>query len=147
MPAAAETVFPFFADPKNLGALTPPWIDFQMLTAQPVEMRHGALIEYRIKLRGVPVRWITEITDWDPPRRFVDIQKRGPYRSWRHEHRFEPLDGGTVVVDDVAYEVPGWLVEPLLHRWLVRPDLDRLFAYRRRTMMGHWPNPRAAAVG
>jgi ligand-binding SRPBCC domain-containing protein len=146
VPVAPEKVFPFFAAPENLDALTPPWLDFRILTARPIEMRAGAVIEYRISLHGVPLRWQTEITEWDPPRRFVDVQKRGPYRSWRHEHRFETLDGGTVVVDDVQYEVPGWFAEPLVHKLLVRPDLDKLFAYRRRTMMGLWPDGGRAAA-
>lgn len=138
LPAPVDKVFPFFADPANLDALTPPWVGLEVLTTQPIEMRAGALIEYRIRLRGVPIRWMTEITEWDPPRRFVDVQKRGPYRAWRHEHRFEPLDGGTVVADDVAYEVPGWMAAPLVNRLLVRPDLDRLFEYRRKTMLRLW---------
>ena len=121
-------VFPFFADARNLERLTPPWLRFAMLTPAPVEMKPGALIDYRLRLRGVPIRWRSEITAWEPPVRFVDEQRRGPYRLWIHEHRFEEVEGGTLAHDAVRYAVAGgWLVD----RLLVRRDIDRIFAYRR----------------
>lgn len=131
VPGTVGEVFPFFADAGNLEKLTPPWLKFQILTPRPIEMRVGALIDYRIWLRIVPMRWRTKITAWEPPHRFVDEQLRGPYRQWIHEHTFSQ-DGDEVVVrDHVRYAVPGGPgLERLVHRFLVKPDLDRIFAYR-----------------
>jgi len=94
-------------------------------------MQAGTLLEYQLKLKGVPVHWITEICEWDPPHRFVDRQLKGPYRKWIHTHRFDQKDGGTFVRDEVEYEIPGWIFEPLINRFFVGPDLKRIFAYRR----------------
>ena len=102
-------------------------MSFEILTKAPVQMQVGARIDYRLRLRGIPIRWQSEITVWEPPRRFVDEQRRGPYRVWRHEHTFAERDGGTLVGDRVEYETPGG---PLVHRFLVRPDLVKVFAYR-----------------
>ena len=123
-----DEVFPFFADARNLEYLTPPWLRFTMLTPWPVEMRQGALIDYRLRVRGVPLRWRSEITAWEPPYRFVDEQRRGPYRLWIHEHGFEETrEGRTLALDAVRYAVPGgWFVD----RLLVRRDLERIFEYR-----------------
>ncbi|MGE3166539.1 MAG: SRPBCC family protein [Planctomycetota bacterium] len=124
------TVFEFFADANNLNEITPPWLSFSILTPLPIVMRRGTRIDYRLRLHGIPFAWQTEITVWEPPVRFVDEQRRGPYRSWRHEHRFEPCDGGTRIVDEVEYVVPGWILEPLVHRGMVRRDIVRIFSYR-----------------
>ena len=91
----------------------------------------GTTIDYRLRLRGVPIRWRSEITRWDPPHGFVDEQRRGPYRKWIHEHRFRAEDGGTRVEDQVTYAVPG---SALADRWFVRPELERIFDYRRRAI-------------
>ncbi|MCA9729166.1 MAG: SRPBCC family protein, partial [Candidatus Eisenbacteria bacterium] len=120
LPAPLEEVFAFFAAAENLERITPPLLQFRVLTPPPIDMRPGALIDYRLKLRGIPLRWRSEITVWDPPHRFVDEQRRGPYRSWIHEHRFEEENGHTRVTDEVRYLAPGG---PLVHRWLIRPDL------------------------
>lgn len=135
IPRPIGVVFDFFADARNLESITPPWLNFRILTPMPVEMRAGALIDYRIGLRGVPIRWRTRIAAWEPPVRFVDEQLRGPYRLWEHEHRFEPTAGGTRVIDVVRYAVPGWVLAPVVHRALVRPDLERIFEYRRVRMV------------
>ena len=128
LPRPPDEVFPFFADAGNLERLTPPWLRFEVLTPGPVEMRPGAAIDYRLRLRGAPIRWRSEITAWEPPFRFVDEQRRGPYRLWVHEHRFEERAGRTLASDRVRYAAPGgWLVD----RLLVRPDLERIFEYRR----------------
>ena len=120
-------VFEFHADAGNLQALTPTWLDFRILTPRPTEMKAGALIRYRLKLRGVPMRWLTEIAEWRPPHHFVDVQKRGPYRLWEHRHEFEERGGGTEIRDEVRYAVPfSWLV----HGWLVGPEVGRIFTYR-----------------
>jgi len=123
-----RVVFPFFANAGNLQALTPDWLGFAILTPQPIEMQRGTLIDYRIRLRGIPRRWQSEITAWEPPHRFVDEQKRGPYRVWIHEHRFEEKDGGTLVTDFVQYAVFGGTI---IERLFVRNNLEKIFAFRR----------------
>jgi ligand-binding SRPBCC domain-containing protein len=122
------TVFPFFADPRNLETITPPWLQFRILTPGAIQMRPGALIDYRIRIRGIPVRWRTGITVWDPPHRFVDRQIRGPYRLWVHEHTFSEENGATKMRDRVEYAVPGG---EIIRRLLVAPDVERIFRYRR----------------
>ncbi len=132
LPLPPRDVFPFFAEARNLEAITPPWLNFRILSQRPAEMGRGTVIEYRLRLRGVPLRWRSEITVWEPPERFVDVQRRGPYRFWEHEHLFLPRNGGTLAQDRVRYAVPGGpLLEWLVDRLLVRPDLERIFAYRR----------------
>lgn len=130
VPTPISEVFPFFADAHNLQLLTPPWLRFRILTAA-IEMRPGALIDYQLRLHGIPLGWRTIITDWEPGIRFVDEQLHGPYRLWRHEHRFAPHEGGTLLSDEVRYLAPGGPLAPLVHRLFVRPDLERIFDYRR----------------
>ncbi len=128
VPRPLAEVFPFFADPANLQAITPPWLGFEILTPMPLEMRAGALLDYRIRLHGLPLKWRTRITAWEPPGRFVDEQLRGPYRLWVHEHTFREVPGGTEVGDRVRYAVPGG---SLANRFFVAPDLRKIFAWRR----------------
>ena len=130
-PLPVERVFEFFADAYNLEAITPDWLHFHVLTAAPITLRPGAVIDYRLRLRGVPIRWQSEIPIWDPPRRFVDRQVRGPYRLWHHEHLFEPNDNGTLVRDEVSYSVPGGA---LVHALLVKRDLLRIFTVRQQRL-------------
>lgn len=127
LPSPPDQVFPFFADAANLETITPPWLKFEIVTRAPVEMREGSLIDYRLRIRGIPVLWRTRIAAWEPPDRFVDEQLRGPYRQWIHEHTFEPKDGGTLARDVVNYAVP---FDFLVHRRLVRPDIEHIFKYR-----------------
>jgi ligand-binding SRPBCC domain-containing protein len=128
LPAPRAVVFPFFADAANLQAITPPWVGFEILSPLPIEMRAGAVIDYRIRIHHLPIKWRTEITAWDPPSGFVDEQRRGPYRRWIHTHTFEEKDGGTLCRDHVEYAVPGGA---LVHALFVGPDVRRIFAYRR----------------
>ena len=124
-------VFEFFADALNLEAITPAWLSFRVITPGPIEMRPGALIEYRLRLHGVPVRWLTRIEVWEPGRRFVDVQVRGPYRLWHHTHTFEPDgSGGTLVRDSVRYALPLGPLGGLAHRLFVARDLRRIFDHR-----------------
>jgi ligand-binding SRPBCC domain-containing protein len=128
LPRSPEQVFPFFADAGNLERITPPWLKFEVLTPPPIVMRTGTLIDYRLQVHGVPLRWRTGIAEWTPPHRFVDTQVRGPYRLWHHTHTFEARDGGTLCRDRVRYRAPGGA---LVHWLFVRRDVDRIFAYRR----------------
>ncbi|MHC4877187.1 MAG: SRPBCC family protein [Planctomycetota bacterium] len=127
LPLPRISVFAFFSDAYRLEELTPPWLRFRVLTEPPIEMCRGRLIDYRLRLRGVPIRWRTEISAWEPPVRFEDSQLRGPYRKWVHEHLFEEVDGGTRVRDRVVYSVPGG---SLVERLFVRGDVRRIFEYR-----------------
>ena len=131
LPRPREEVFEFFSDARNLNAITPPWVRFRMVTAGPIEMKPGTLIDYKLRVRGFPIRWRTKITEWDPPVRFVDEQLRGPYRLWIHEHGFETRDGGTLVRDRLRYAVP---FDFLVHNLFVRGDVARIFAYRTETL-------------
>jgi ligand-binding SRPBCC domain-containing protein len=131
LPRPLTEIFPFFADATNLEALTPPWLNFRILSPRPIPMGVGTLIDYRIVVHGIPFRWRSEITLWEPPHRFVDEQRRGPYRIWRHEHRFSERDEGTMLSDRVEYAV---LFDSVVHRWLVRPDIERIFAFRTKKM-------------
>jgi ligand-binding SRPBCC domain-containing protein len=129
--APPEAVFAFFADPFNLEAITPPLLRFAVVTPAPIAMGVGTFIQYRLRLRGVPLRWDTLIQTWEPPRRFVDVQVRGPYRLWHHAHELEPLDGGgTLMRDTVRYALGFGALGELAHRALVRRDLEAIFAYR-----------------
>jgi ligand-binding SRPBCC domain-containing protein len=131
LPRPLETVFPFFADAGNLESITPPWLRFQILTPLPISMRAGTLIEYRLRLHGIALRWQTEITAWEPPYRFVDEQRRGPYRKWIHEHTFSGNCSGSEMRDFVRYIVPGgWLADSLF----VRRQVRRIFEYRARKL-------------
>ena len=133
LPRAPTEVFPFFAEARNLETLTPPWLSFEVLTPAPIEMRTGTLIDYRIRVHGLPIRWRTEITAWDPPHRFVDVQLSGPYTLWHHAHTFEGRDGGTLCLDHVRYRPRGGA----LINWLfVRRDVERIFRYRQQRMQG-----------
>jgi ligand-binding SRPBCC domain-containing protein len=127
-----HTTFAFFADASNLQRLTPPWLSFRVLTPLPIEMGRGTLIDYRIRLRGIPIRWRSEIVDWEPPYRFIDRQLRGPYRFWDHTHTFTAVDGGTLVEDRVRYQPIGGR---LAHRLGVRRDLERIFTYRQHEIL------------
>ncbi|MCA9059799.1 MAG: SRPBCC family protein, partial [Planctomycetaceae bacterium] len=130
--ADRETVFRFFSDAFQLERITPAWLQFQVLTPPPIQMAPGALIDYRLKLRGIPIRWRTEISEWDPPFSFVDRQIRGPYLLWEHRHIFEEIrtpqgEPATAMTDIVRYRVPGGA---LIHSLLVRRDVQRIFEYR-----------------
>jgi ligand-binding SRPBCC domain-containing protein len=131
LPAPPEEVFPFFGDALNLEAITPPWLGFRVVTPEPIEMTAGTLIEYRLKLHAVPIRWRTRIAVWQPPRRFVDVQLSGPYKLWHHTHEFEPLaGGGTLMRDTVRYALPLGPLGEIAHRALVRRDLESIFDFR-----------------
>ena len=131
LPRPLEVVFAFFADAGNLETLTPPWLRFEILTPLPIVMNAGATIDYRLRLHGIALRWQSEITAWRPPHRFVDEQRRGPYRKWIHEHTFTQLDGGSEMRDFVRYAVPGGF---LVHQLFVKRDVRQIFEYRFRKL-------------
>jgi ligand-binding SRPBCC domain-containing protein len=131
LPGPPAEAFSFFSDAHNLESITPGWLHFEVITPRPIAMKTGALIDYRLRLHGIPLKWRTEITAWEPPVRFVDEQLRGPYYLWRHTHTFEAVDGGTLVRDHVDYSPRGGA---LIHRWFVRPDLLKIFAVRQKTI-------------
>jgi ligand-binding SRPBCC domain-containing protein len=126
-----ERAFGLHGDARNLEPMTPPWLHFEVTTPGEIEMRSGTLLDYRLRLHGVPIRWRTEIVAWEPPRRFVDVQLRGPYSLWEHTHLFEATAGGaTTIRDRVRYEIPFGPIGALADRLFVRRDLKRIFDYR-----------------
>jgi ligand-binding SRPBCC domain-containing protein len=130
LPLPIEDVFLFFGEAANLERITPPELRFRITTPQPIIMREGTLIQYRLRLFGIPIRWKTRISAWEPPHRFVDEQLSGPYRTWIHTHRFTDLGGSTLMKDEVLYDLPF----PPLGQWahpIIRMELNRIFAYRR----------------
>ena len=137
LPGTPAEVFPFFADARNLEAITPPLLRFRVRTRGPITMDAGTLLRYRLRLHGVPVGWTTVIADWEPPHRFVDVQVRGPYALWHHTHTFAPDgDGGTLMRDVVRYAIGFGPLGELAHRLLVRRDLEAIFDFRSRTVPG-----------
>jgi ligand-binding SRPBCC domain-containing protein len=138
LPRARPEVFEFFADALNLEKITPPFLKFHVVTAPPIRMREGSEIEYRLKIHGIPVRWRSRITVWDPPYRFIDEQLRGPYRLWRHEHRFIEDSEGTSCEDNVEYSPLGGA---LLNKLLVERDVRQIFAYRSKRLRDFYGLP------
>ena len=134
LPPPPADLFPFFADAANLEALTPSWLNFKIVTPTPIPMREGTLIDYHLRVRGVPLRWRTRINVWQPPQRFVDEQIRGPYRRWVHLHGFREVPGGVEVSDRVEYALPFGPLGDLVHALVVRRQLNAIFAFRRRAM-------------
>jgi ligand-binding SRPBCC domain-containing protein len=131
VPLSVDDCFGFFADASNLEAITPPWLRFRILSPLPIAISEGAVIEYRLALHGLPFRWRTRIDQWEPGRRFVDRQVRGPFRLWEHTHTFEARDGGTTIRDRVLYRMPYGPFGALARRLLIGADLERIFDYRR----------------
>jgi ligand-binding SRPBCC domain-containing protein len=133
LPGSPADVFEFFADARNLEAITPPLLRFRVVTPDPIATGRGTLIRYRLRLHGVPVGWLTEITEWDPPHRFVDEQVKGPYALWQHTHTFEADgDAATIMRDVVRYRIGFGPLGTLADRIVVRRDLEAIFDYRAR---------------
>jgi ligand-binding SRPBCC domain-containing protein len=134
VPRPVTEVFAFFAEARNLERITPPWLRFRVLGADPIPMAQGTLIEYELRLHALPLRWVSRIEEWAPGRAFVDRQVRGPYRLWRHRHEFADRGEATVVRDRVDYALPFGPLGELAHRGFVRRDLERIFDFRRRAV-------------
>lgn len=137
LPKSIDDVFLFFSRPENLQVLTPEWLDFRMVEAPPA-LAVGSLIRYRLRWHGLPIRWTTEISEWNPPHGFVDREVRGPYALWNHEHWFFAHDGGTTMRDRVAYALPfGWIGS--LAHGIVKRDVEDLFDFRAQAMRRLFP--------
>ncbi len=134
VPRPRSEVFAFFADAANLERITPPQLRFSISTPQPIVMRPGAIIIYRLSLFGVPFKWRTVIEAFEPQARFVDVQAAGPYALWRHVHEFADVPGGTLIRDRVEYELPLGPLGKLAHALFVRRQLAQIFDYRRRVV-------------
>ena len=130
IPKPIDQAFAFFADAANLDFLTPPWLHFQIRTALPITMMTGALLDYSIRWRLVPIRWQTKVLDWSPPHRFVDQQIKGPFGLWHHTHTFEVHSGGTLMTDEVRYALPWGPLGIIAHALVVKRDVIAIFNYR-----------------
>lgn len=141
IPSPIEEVFAFFADAHNLEEITPPWLGFRILAMESGSISEGTEIRYRLRLHGIPIRWRTEIRQWDAPYRFVDVQRSGPYKIWHHTHRFEAYGGRTKMIDVVRYTLPFGVLGRMVHALKVRSDLRRIFDYRRRRICELFAEP------
>ena len=126
--APIDKVFEFFSNPANLEQITPPWLKFKMVQPEHLSIGPGTIIDYRLRLHGIPITWQSEITEWNPPNHFIDVQTKGPYRHWAHTHEFNEAGTGTFIRDSVDYKVPGGY---LVDRLFVRKDIERIFTYRK----------------
>jgi ligand-binding SRPBCC domain-containing protein len=138
LPGAPDDVFPFFADARNLEAITPPLLKFEVVTPGAIPMRVGTLIQYRLTLRGIGVDWLTSIQEWEPPHRFVDVQVRGPYQLWHHTHEFTGAPGGesTLMRDTVRYAIGFGPLGQFAARAFVHRDVATIFDFRRAAVAG-----------
>jgi ligand-binding SRPBCC domain-containing protein len=138
LPRPVDEVYRFFSRPENLQLITPSWLDFRSVDA-PQALVAGSLIRYRLRWRWVPIRWTTEISEWNPPHGFVDREVSGPYALWNHEHWFAEYEGGTTMRDRVTYALPlGWAGR-LAHAVVVQRDLETMFDFRSETMRRLFP--------
>ena len=132
-------LFDFFSKAENLNRITPPELGFKIITPLPIEMKKGTIIDYKIKLSGLPFKWRTEITEWDPPYRFIDTQIKGPYRMWVHEHTFEERGDSTFMTDIVNYVSPGGPLEIIPHLLFVEKKVNQIFDYREKNFAKLFP--------
>lgn len=133
IPRPIDEVFRFFSRAENLEEITPPFLNFRILSVDPPELQKGTLIRYRLAWHGIiPLRWTTEIVRWDPPHSFADNQLSGPYKLWHHEHRFEPRGSGTEMYDTVKYALPFGIIGEIAHALAVRRDVEEIFDFRAR---------------
>jgi ligand-binding SRPBCC domain-containing protein len=129
--ADAERTWEFFSSAENLPRITPPWLRFTVQTPGPILLQNDSLIEYTIRWMGLPIHWRTRIIDWQPTRQFIDLQIRGPYRLWHHQHTFAPVPDGTECSDRVIYALPFAPLDRLAHALTVRRQLLSIFRFRR----------------
>jgi hypothetical protein len=134
VPLDLEKVFLFFSDARNLERLTPAMLHFKVISMSTAEIGEGTDIRYRLKIHGLPVRWVSRITDWERPRSFSDIQISGPYRYWCHRHIFESADGGTWIRDRVQYGLPMGLLGQIFLKGFIGDDVKKIFSYRQQVI-------------
>lgn len=127
-------VFAFFETPENLARITPPWLKFRIVSPSPILMKEGVQLQYTVRMMGVRMRWTSLISEYDPPRRFVDEQIRGPYAYWHHTHTFSEVKGGTLVGDEVRYAMPLGMIGDVVQRLSVQRQLEDIFSYRARAI-------------
>jgi|SRR5579863_1309255 len=135
IPLPLPEVFKFFSDAHNLQRLTPAWMHFRILSVDPQPVQQGTLIRYSLRWRIFPIHWTTEIIAWEPPHRFVDIQLKGPYKLWHHEHRFVAEASGTRILDEVQYALPLGPLGRMAHALKVKKDVARIFEYRKQMVL------------
>ena len=136
-----DEVFAFFANAQNLEAITPPWLGFTILSMSADAIEEATVIRYRLRLRGIPIHWRSEICEWNPPHCFVDEQTKGPYKRWRHTHRFEAHETRTKMIDEVQYSLPLGVLGRIVHAVKVRRDVSRIFDYRRQQIEALFGQP------
>lgn len=146
VPRAVEEVAAFFEEPRNLQRMTPHTIDFRILRIRPERIEAGMVIDYRIRVLGFPFSWRSVIREYRPGQRFTDVQTRGPYALWEHEHSFEPVAGGTTVRDRVTYRMPFGPLGMLVHWLFVKRQLAFIFDFRARVMAGLFGEGRIMAA-
>lgn len=132
--ADLQQTWGFFSSAENLPAITPPWLGFRLLPREEKEIQKDSILNYTIKWMGIPIRWRTRIIDWTPPRQFIDLQIRGPYTLWHHQHTFEESADGTVCRDRVIYKVPVPVIGTVINAMLVRRQLVEIFEFRRKVI-------------
>ncbi len=140
LPISLEQAWPFFSSPRNLEAITPAFLNFEITSELPERVYSGLIITYRIAaVAGIPMTWVTEVKDVEPLRRFVDEQRLGPFRFWHHEHVFREAPGGGIVMEDtVHYVMPwGWLGQAV-HALFIGARLREIFDFRRECVAGLW---------
>lgn len=138
IPRPIGEVFAFFSDAHNLETITPPWLNFKIVSISMPSIQQGTHIRYQLRLQGIPLRWLTEIREWNPPFLFVDEQLSGPYRLWHHTHIFEDHGDGTMMKDHVRYQLPFGILGRLVHALKVRHDVEQIFAFRRTLIARHF---------
>ena len=144
IPASLPEVFAFFSEARNLKNLTPPWLRFELVEQRERELKAGTLIRYQLAWNSLRLKWTTRIEEWQPPKLFIDIQLKGPYRLWRHCHSFWPCDGGTLMKDEVHYALPMGALGEVIAGKVVRRDLERVFDFRAQQIAAIFPAPPVA---
>lgn len=141
VPASIDDTWKFFSTADNLPRITPPWLKFTVTTPGPIEIKLDSILDYTIAWKGLPMRWRTRIIDFSPPRQFIDLQIRGPYALWHHQHTFDPKPdggggsgGGVICSDRVIYKIPVGPIGRVMHAVLVRNQLLDIFRYRRKVI-------------
>ena len=134
VPAPVESVFSFFAEARNLEHITPEFLKFKIVKMSTEQIQQGSLIDYKLKVHGLPIGWRTHIDSWNPPHTFSDTQTKGPYKLWHHTHKFRPVKGGTLMIDEVRYKVPFKALGSLVAGSFVESDIQTIFDYRRKVI-------------